>query len=162
MIQRKLILLTLLAIALAACTSLVRNASTPQPDAPPDTTTSDEPGSGGGVNSSPLDPIEGEDSMVRGEAFVDSAELLILESYPLQIRLMVNGTLPTPCHQLRASLDEPDEQGRIYVELYSLVDPQEICIQVLESFETNISLGSYPDGSYTVWLNSEQVGEFSQ
>lgn len=161
MIQRKLILLTLLAIALAACTSLVRDASTPQPDVPPDTTTSDETGSGG-VNSSPLDPIEGEDSMARGEAFVDSAELLILESYPLQIRLMVNGTLPTPCHHLRASLNEPDEQGRIYVELYSLVDPQEICIQVLESFETNISLGSYPDGSYTVWLNSEQVGEFSQ
>jgi hypothetical protein len=43
-----------------------------------------------------------------------------------------------------------------------LADPEEICIQVIQEFETRLPLGSFPDGSYTIWLNSKQVGEFTQ
>jgi hypothetical protein len=111
---------------------------------------------------SPLDPIPGEENMSRGSLVIRESHLQIMESYPLQIALDIQGELPSPCHQLRAEVSEPDDQGRIQVELYSLSDPEVICIQVLEPFETNLSLGSYPDGSYTVWLNGELVGEFSQ
>jgi hypothetical protein len=37
-----------------------------------------------------------------------------------------------------------------------------VCIQVLQAFESSINLGTYPDGTYTVWVNGELVGEFTQ
>lgn len=117
---------------------------------------------GGNTGGSPLEPIPGEESMMRSEVTITSSQLLIMESYPLQITIDVSGTLSTPCHYLRAEVQEPDKQNAIYVEVYSLVDPNEICVQVIESFDTNIPLGSYPDGAYTVYLNGEYLGEFEQ
>jgi hypothetical protein len=76
--------------------------------------------------------------------------------------LNLKGTLSTPCHHLRAKVNQPDAENRIQVEVYSIHDPDEICIQMLEEYETNIPLGSFPDGSYTIWVNGEQVGEFTQ
>jgi hypothetical protein len=111
---------------------------------------------------SPLDPIPGEENMTRGAVTINESELLILESYPLQIVLELEGELPTPCHNLRAKASEPDAQNRIQVELYSLSEPDVVCIQVLQPFKTSINLGSFPDGTYTVWVNGEQVGEFTQ
>jgi len=108
------------------------------------------------------EPPQDEAGLSRGEVFITSSDLLIMESYPLQISLMIKGTLPTPCHKLNVDVSEPDEQNVIAVEAYSLVDPSKICIQVLEPFEENVSLGSYPDGTYMVTLNGEEVGEFVQ
>ncbi len=132
--------------------------STQAPDAP----VSSDDQSAGGASASPLDPIPGEDKMKRGEATISESEVLLLESYPVQVMLNLKGTLPTPCHHLRAKVSQPDAQNRIQVEVFSLYDPNEICIQMLQAFETNIPLGSYPGGSYTVWLNGKQVGEFTQ
>jgi hypothetical protein len=122
----------------------------------------DEPVSPGSPDPypSPLDPLPGEESMDRGEAFVDDIQLLVMESFPPQYLLQVRGSLPTPCHNLRADISEPDAQNRIDIVLFSLVDPDMTCIQVLESFQTGINLGSFPQGSYTVLLNGEQVAEF--
>jgi hypothetical protein len=50
---------------------------------------------------------------------------------------------------------EPDTQNQIHVEMWSLVDPNVECIQVLEAFEADISLGSYSSGLYTVFVNGE-------
>ncbi|MGD9091346.1 MAG: hypothetical protein PVF74_00755 [Anaerolineales bacterium] len=111
---------------------------------------------------SPLDPIPGEDTMIRGPATVLEADLLTMESYPLQIRLNMKGNVPTPCHHLRATVHEPDAQNRIEVEVFSLSEPDVVCIQVLQAFESSISLGPYPDGRYTVWVNGEKMGEFTQ
>ena len=111
---------------------------------------------------SPLDPVPGEENMSRGALIISENNLLIMESYPLQIALEIQGELPSPCHHLKAEVIEPDDNSRIQVELYSLLDPDVMCIQVLEPFETMLSLGSFPDGSYTVWVNGEQVGEFTQ
>ena len=113
--------------------------------------------------ASPLEPLPDEASMSRGEVSISSQELLIMESYPLQVALLIKGTLPTPCHKLRVEVSEPDDQNIIAVEAYSLVDPNEICIQVLESFEENIPLGSFSSGSqitYTVFVNGQSVGQF--
>ena len=37
---------------------------------------------------------------------------------------------------------------------------QEICMQVIEPFDVNIPLGSFPAGKYTLWVNGEIVAEF--
>lgn len=105
-------------------------------------------------------PASDEPEQIRGPAFIDQAELLIRESYPIQVDLRLRGSLPTPCATLRWSVGEPDEQGRIEVEAYSSQDAALACIQVLQEFEENLPLGAYSTGSYSVWLNGERIGEF--
>ena len=99
--------------------------------------------------------------MIRGNVLLESTDILVLESFPVQIVLHLTGQLPSPCHNLRAQMSEPDEQGRIQVEVYSLVDPAVMCAQVIKDFDTRINLGSFPSGTYTLWVNGEQVGEFT-
>jgi hypothetical protein len=111
-------------------------------------------------SESPFAPKPGDDQLNRGEAFIDEASLLIRESFPPQIALSIRGSLPTPCHELRAEIEPPDPENKIEVDLYSVVDPDTICVQVLEPFEEQIELGTFPSGHYTVWVNGEQIGEF--
>jgi len=118
-----------------------------------------EPGTDN-LNSQPYAPQPGDSSRERGNAFVDSSELLVMESYPVRIMLVLEGNLPTPCNQLRVVANPPDEQNRLYIDVYSVSDPAETCIQVLDPFEANIGLGSFPSGHYSVWVNDEMTGEF--
>jgi hypothetical protein len=106
-------------------------------------------------------PQAGDSSLQPGEAYIDSSEILLLESYPVQVRLLLKGNLPNPCYQLRALVLDPDDQNRIDVEVYSVVDPEMICAEVLEPFETGVPIGSFADGIFTVWLNGEEVGTFN-
>lgn len=108
----------------------------------------------------PYAPQPGDDKLHRGNVHIESAGLLMAESYPPQVFLVMSGSLPTPCHQLRVEVSAPDAQNRIQVEAYSLVDPNAICAQVLKAFEASVRLGSYPAGHYTVWLNGRRIGEF--
>jgi hypothetical protein len=70
--------------------------------------------------------------------------------------------MPTPCHLLKVNVSKPDGENKIAIEAYSLVDPNQNCIQVLKAFDETIPLDSYTDGTYTVTLNGEEVGEFTQ
>lgn len=98
--------------------------------------------------------------MTRGPVYIDEAELVILESLPVQIEIVIRGALPTPCASLEWSTEPPDDRGRILVEAFSLQDPGIDCIQVLQEMEERLPIGSYSKGSYSVWLNGELVGEF--
>jgi hypothetical protein len=85
---------------------------------------------------------------------------LIRESYPPQITLSLQGNLPTPCHNLRAKISEPDAENKINVEVYTVVDPNMMCTQVLKPFQETVELGTFPNGHYSVFVNGELVGEF--
>ena len=113
-----------------------------------------------GVSENPYAPQPGDAGLNVGNVYLDSTELLILESFPIQINLFLSGNLPTPCNHLRVSVQEPDTENRIYVDIYSVSDPNAMCIQVLEPFDTTISLGSFPTGHYAVYVNGELIGEF--
>jgi hypothetical protein len=91
---------------------------------------------------------------------VDSAEPISMESYPVQFAILLKGNLPTPCHELRAVYHEPDVENKINLEVYSVADPNAVCAQMLQPFEQNVYLGSFPQGHYTVWVNGKMVAEF--
>ncbi|MBN1148724.1 MAG: hypothetical protein JXA78_15800 [Anaerolineales bacterium] len=107
----------------------------------------------------PWIPAPGDQLLERGNVYIDEKQVLVLESFPPQFRLIVRGSLPTPCHQLRVHIPEPDQAKRIHIEVYSLTKPGEMCIQVLEPFEVQIPLEGLPSGRFTVWVNGEQVSE---
>ena len=107
-----------------------------------------------------FEPLPGDNKLTRGTAIVNSASLLILESYPIQVQLLLYGYLPNPCHQLRVLVNPPDTDKRIDIEVYSVYDAEMLCIEVIKEFETSVSLGSFPAGHYQVFVNGEPAGEF--
>jgi hypothetical protein len=111
----------------------------------------------------PIEPLLGPGEFIRDPVFMEpeSSQILLLETYPVQVMLELEGSLPTPCHRLQVDVAEPDNENRIYVEVYSLTDPSMECIQVLKDFTESVLLGKFTTGSYTVWLNGENVGDFS-
>lgn len=147
--------LTTLLLALALLTACGPTATpTLSPDTPVD---SDTPPSG----VPPIyAPRPGDADLLRGEVFDVSAELLAMESFPVQYALILRGNLPTPCHELRVVLNEPDADKRIRLDVYSITKPEGMCAQMLQPFEQNVYLGSFPAGHYTVWVNGEMVAEF--
>ena len=132
---------------------------TPGPDTavtspPVDSIPTNEP------STNPLAPQPGDADLTRGEVYIHEASLIIRESFPPQISVTITGDLPTPCNQLRAEIHPPDAENKIVVEVYSVVDPDQVCVQVLEPFEESIDLGTYPTGHYIVWVNDQMAGEF--
>ena len=105
-------------------------------------------------------PSPADSNLLRGNVYLDSTELLTMESYPLQFMLILRGNLPTPCHELRVAVSPPDSQNKIVVDVYSVADPNAICVQMLQPFEVNFPLGSFPAGHYTLWVNDQQTAEF--
>lgn len=131
---------------------------------PPDTAVTSPPQDGQAQEPEPVNnpyaPKPEDADLIQGEVFLDKMDLLIRESYPPQISLNLSGNLPTPCHQLRVQINEPDDNNKINVDAYSVADPDQICVQVLEPFEASIDMGTYPGGHYSVWVNGEPAGEF--
>ncbi len=79
----------------------------------------------------------------------------------MKVKLNLKGALPTPCHKLRVNIADPDDQNRIQIEVYSILEPADaICTQVLAPFEKLVPLGSFYDGEYSVWVNGQMVGKF--
>lgn len=151
-----LITITLLG---SACQSMGLGTPTESPDdavsATPGPTPADVRGEG-----NPFAPQPGDDQLNRGEVQLNQSEVMIMESFPVQITVHLEGSLPTPCHQLRVSIEGDPGSQEIRLDVYSVVDPDEMCAQVLEPFEANIPLGSFEDQGYTFWVNGEQIGEY--
>jgi hypothetical protein len=112
------------------------------------------------TSADPYAPRPEDANLQRGNAFVEEAGVAVMESFPVQIMLHVSGNLPDPCHELRIAVSEPDDQNNIAIDVYSVVDPSLICIQVIKPFSASMNLGSYPSGHYTVTVNGEAAGEF--
>lgn len=110
--------------------------------------------------ATPVPPGDGGDTGgIEGRVFVSGTQILLLESYPVQVRLEVRGDVPTPCHEVRWSVEDDGET--ISVRLYSVVALGEVCAQVLTPFEVAIPLGDFTEGSRGVTVNESVVGEFS-
>ncbi len=110
--------------------------------------------------ANPYAPQPDDKENSQGNVYLDVAQVRVLESYPVQVVLTLQGNLPTPCDTLRVQVNPPDEQNRITIEVYSLTDPAKMCAQMLKPFDASIPLGSFPAGHYTIWVNGEQIGEF--
>lgn len=109
----------------------------------------------------PWEPTAGDKNRVRGEVFLDKTDIVVLESDTPKFVLRISGALPTPCHEIRVAVSDPDDMNNIQVVVYSLTDPDEICIQVLEPFETTVPLGIFTTGEYQVVVNGKEIGKIN-
>ncbi|MGA9192323.1 MAG: hypothetical protein WBZ24_11360 [Anaerolineales bacterium] len=117
-------------------------------------------GSSGCAGRAPVPDLPG-GTEVHDPVYIESTQILQLESFPVQVMLEVVGQLPDACHKAAWVVSDPDSEGRIDVELHSEAPLGQDCIQVLQPMTLRIPIGSFKDGSYVVWLNGEKVGDFS-
>ena len=91
-----------------------------------------------------------------GLASVDEIDILILESFPVQINVIARGNLPDPCTEISEVLQER-EGDTFFITIKTYRSPG-FCIQVLAPFEEIIPLKVYglPAGTYTVDVNGVQ------
>lgn len=95
-----------------------------------------------------------EPETVTGEANVESIEILVLESFPVQVNVIASGALPDGC----TSLVDPTprlEGNTFVVNLATRRVEDEVCTQATVPFDKVISLpvDGLSAGTYTVSLN---------
>ena len=152
-------LLVALGASLAACTSGEGGGqiSNPTPTNPPiQPTPTDVPASS--PTPDPDVPTPGGE-MVVGLAGVESIEILILESFPVQVRAHVQGALSDACTRIGEVTQKRD--GNTFEITITTARPKDLmCAQVITPFEESIALdvAGLKAGTYTVNVNgvSEQ------
>ena len=103
---------------------------------------------------------QGTDSALkRDTAAIESKQILTLEMFPPQYTLVLKGTLPTICHQLRVKVSEPNSKNIITMDVYSVTDPNKACALVVAPFEVNIGLNGFAAGTHSILVNGEAAGE---
>jgi inhibitor of cysteine peptidase len=92
-------------------------------------------------------------------AVVRSIEILLLESFPLQVNAVIRGDLPDAGCTKIASVDQVREGNTFRLTLVTTTDPLALCAQALTPFEQVVSLDvkNLPAGTYTV-----QAGDVQQ
>ena len=123
-------LLLALAVLAAGCGLLPRGAQEEEPGLP------GEPGSG---------------EVIVGAALVDSADVLIMESFPVQVAVVVEGNLPDGCTELTSPSVRRDGT-RFVIELPTERPADAMCTEALVPFEVRVPLDvlGLSAGTYTV------------
>jgi inhibitor of cysteine peptidase len=132
------IILAMIVMIATACAPAATPEPTPLPEPP------ELPGTG---------PGEGE---IGQNAMVDEIDVLILESFPVQVNVVVRGNLPDGC----TYLDEFDviQDGNTFnITILTTRDPDAMCTMALVPFEETVSLDveGLAAGEYTVVVQDQ-------
>jgi len=96
----------------------------------------------------------GEGEVTTGAAPVDSLEILVLESFPVQVNVIASGSLPDSCTRLEEPIvEQVDNSFNIVLPTSRPADL--VCTQALEPYDKVIQLDveGLPAGTYTVTVN---------
>jgi len=113
------------------------------------------------AEENPRAPHPGDEKFNREGVIITSVNLIArVDLNPTRIQINPSGSMPSTCGDLRLQVKPPDADYRIFIEAYSLTDPKKKCENVFQQFETNILLGVYSPGRYTIWVNENLIGDF--
>jgi inhibitor of cysteine peptidase len=92
--------------------------------------------------------------VVEGQALVDSVEIVLLESFPVQAQAVVKGNLPDRCTKIKEATTT-FEDNTFHINLTTERSADELCTQALVPFEETIPLDvtGLLKGDYTVDVN---------
>ena len=102
-------------------------------------------------------PVDG--NLNPDSVIIDGSQVVPFDDSPSGYGVRIMGTIPTPCHRILVDEDEPDDQDQIFIDLYAVSNPDEICIQVIEVFDITIPLEVYDPDVHTIWVNGEKAGQ---
>ncbi len=141
----------LLAVLLTSCIAAPTVDPTPTAQ-PPYRITPDE---------NPFEPQL--EDVSRQVATVNITSVVFSEQYeysPPRAAIRFIGYIPSVCNELRIDISEPDEEFNVFIEVYSLINPDVQCDNVFQQFEASVLMGTYSPGRYYVWVNGALAGDF--
>lgn len=108
------------------------------------------------TTESAADPTStpGSNEPVRGQARIDSVDVLLLESFPVQVNVIAGGNLPDACTFIDEIITQ--QSGDTFrVAVTTIRQPDVMCAQVVTPFEETITLEveGLPAGTYEVSVN---------
>jgi inhibitor of cysteine peptidase len=94
-------------------------------------------------------------NLVEGLALINKADILILESFPVQVRVAIEGSLSDSCTELGDIITDR-EDNKFTVSVTTLRPAEAFCAQVIKPFEKSVPLDVYglPAGAYTATINN--------
>ncbi len=114
----------------------------PDPDAPVSPDTFPDP------VSTPLPPVGS-----RSDAVVENVEVMVLESYPMQLVLYVTGYHIDGC-ELPVYIEQQRDGNVVDVDIFRVMVSRMPCPAVLPPFDLTIPLeGGFESGTYTIIVN---------
>jgi inhibitor of cysteine peptidase len=136
------------------CTALILLLSACAPSTPGSSKGSElEP------TATPGQPAEPQDQPGGKRAHVQAVELVILESFPVQVHALVKGNLADGCTEI----DRIEQQRDLEIKTFTITittsrDPNLMCTQALVPFEETVPLDvrDLPAGTYSVNVNGVQ------
>jgi inhibitor of cysteine peptidase len=96
------------------------------------------------------------DEVIYSEANVEEVEVLLMESFPIQVAVIARGNLPDGCTEIDDVETSFDEESKTFsVEVTTVRDADAVCTQALVPFEERVDLDvrGLPAGTYTVDVN---------
>lgn len=106
------------------------------------------------VNSNtPVTPTEIVDfSSYQQDSYVDTIKINLMESFPLQVSVVVQGNLPDGCTEVVGSTVDRTDDSTFSIKIYTERDPLALCTQALVPFEEVVKLdvAGLSAGTYTV------------
>ncbi len=95
----------------------------------------------------------------HGRAQIDEVRIQILESFPVQVEVLINGNLPDGCTEIDQVEQRFEPEEDVFrVEITTIRTTEDACTEALVPFEETVSLDVYglPAGTYTVDVNGTQ------
>lgn len=109
------------------------------------------------VAPNPYSPKPADSKLTRGSVEIQHAAIVSLAAKAVST-LTIEGSLPTPCHELRLQIpDSPDARKVLRIEAWSVSDPAQMCAQMLKPFSAQIELPARNE-EFTIMLNGQKVG----
>lgn len=99
-----------------------------------------------------LTPTVDNEKYELGErAIVESADPMFLESFPLQVRILITGSLPDGCTTVYRA-ESAREGDQFAIKILTLRERDAMCTQALVPFDVSVPLDVYglPAGTYRV------------
>ena len=112
-------------------------------------------GAGDGSSTSPSSPPVLADTAGDSPFFLDSVDVRVAESFPVQLFLDVSGSVPTPCHSVAYTVQKRETTIAVTVTSQSSM---QACTQVLDPRQIVVPLGA-SDLPVTVDVND---GEYTE
>lgn len=103
------------------------------------------------VTPMPVSPI-GKENLLPSTVYLDEVAVVKEDG---GLWLLLSGQLPTPCHRLQVLVQPPDADRRIRVRVFSVVERDQMCVEVLAPFQERVALSEtpLPAGDYQVLVN---------
>ncbi len=94
--------------------------------------------------------------LVHGEADVEEVDIMLMESFPIQVAAIARGYLRDGCTEIdQVNTTYEEGERTFYVEITTVRDPEAMCTQALVPFEERVELEvrGLSAGTYTVDVN---------